>query len=640
MEESVSTFEANARDLWWFRKNVPCLDACPVKTDAGRYVQLIAEGRFAEAYRVARSPNPIASICGRSCGAPCEDACRRGKIDAPVAIRALKRFVCELYGPESLSSASVKEILSGDMGGGSRTPGHGELLMRRETNSGRKVAVIGAGPAGLACAHDLAIMGYKPTVFEAMPLPGGMMRYGIPSYRLPREVIDYAVAEIESLGVEFRYGTPLRPGFGVSELKAEGYEAIFVAIGAGQGRGIKLEGGDADGVIKAIDYLLNINRGYRVNLGTKVAVVGGGLVALDAARTAMRALLPGHVMAAEEEEAVEAGTMRVALDVAREAIRRGSINVTVVSLESEAEMPAMKSVQGREETEITLHEGVAFQPSWGPRRVISENGKVKALELVRCVRVFDDDGRFRPQFDENQLMTLEADTIILAIGQAPDLSFLSPEDGIELTPAGTIKIDPATLATTAPGVYAGGDGAFPPSILITVAHQGKLAARSIDAYLRGVPALPTELRVTIEELPTDTYRRVEPYEQIERNIAMNPLSRRSGITEVESSYTAAQAREQAERCLYCHIHPIYDGAKCVRCNRCVDICPDFCLKFVPIERLADPERFEALAVPGEGAPVAFLYDEAKCIRCGLCAIRCPTGAITMEKFQFDEESVA
>jgi formate dehydrogenase beta subunit len=636
----VSIFDARPRDLWWFRKNVPCLDACPVKTDGGRYVQLIAEGRFAEAYRVARSPNPIASVCGRTCGAPCEDACRRGKIDAPVTIRALKRFVCELYGPESLSSTTVKEILSGDMGGGSITPGHGQSLMRRKEDrgGGRKVAVVGAGPAGLACAHDLAIMGYKPTVFEAMPLPGGMMRYGIPSYRLPREVIDYEVAEIESLGVEFRYNTPLRADFGISELKAQGYEAVFVAIGAGQGRGVRIDGSEADGVIKAIDYLLNINRGYRVNLGTKVVVVGGGLVALDAARTAMRALLPGHVMAAEEEEAVEAGAMRVALDVAREAVRRGSLKVTVVSLESEAEMPAMKSVQGREETEITIHEGVEFQPSWGPRRVISENGKVKALELIHCVKVFDDEGRFRPQFDENQLQTIEADSVILAIGQAPDTSFLKTADGIELTPAGTIKIDPATLATTAAGVYAGGDGAFPPSILITVAQQGKLAARSIDAYLRGVPESKTELHVTVEELPTDTYRRVEPYEQIKRQIEMNPLSRRSGIAEVEASYSAEQAREQGQRCLYCHIHPIYDGAKCVRCNRCVDICPDFCLKFVPIDRLADPERFEEVAVPGEGEPVAFLYDEAKCIRCGLCAIRCPTGAITMEKFQFDEET--
>jgi len=196
---------AQARDLWWFRANVPCLEACPVKTDAGRYVQLIAEGRFAEAYRVARAPNPIASICGRTCGAPCEDACRRGKIDAPVAIRPLKRFVAENYGPESLSATALTEVLGGSMGGGSTTPGHAETMLRRAPGStGRRVAVIGAGPAGLACAHDLALLGHRVTIFEAMPLPGGMMRYGIPSYRLPREVIDHQVAEIEGLGVEIR----------------------------------------------------------------------------------------------------------------------------------------------------------------------------------------------------------------------------------------------------------------------------------------------------------------------------------------------------------------------------------------------------------------------------------------------------
>lgn len=638
MTASPATIEAQPRDLWWFRRNVPCLDACPVKTDAGRYVQLIAEGRLAEAYRVARSPNPIASMCGRTCGAPCEDACRRGKIDAPVTIRALKRFVCELFGPESLSAVSLKEIFSGDMGRGSVTPGHSEIMMARAAaeRSRRKVAVVGAGPAGLACAHDLAQMGYRATVFEAMPLPGGMMRYGIPGYRLPREVIDYQVAEIESMGVEFRYGTALRPGFGVRELLAQGYEAVFLAVGAGQGRSAPIEGINADGVIKAIDYLLNINRGYRVELGRKVVVVGGGLVALDAARTATRALFPGRAMAVEEEQTVEAGAMRVALDVAREAIRRAGIEATVVSLESEAEMPAMKSVQGREEMEIARDEGVKFIPSWGPKRIIAENGRVRRLELTRCVRVFDEAGRFRPLFDDRQTLTLEADSVILAIGQAPDLSFLRPEDGIELTGAGTIKVDPLSLATAAPGVFAGGDGAFPPSILITVAQQGKIAARSIDAFLRGRPAAATQLHVTIEELPTDTYRMIEGYELIARGIPVVPLARRSGITEVEPGFSREQAHQQAARCLYCHTHPIYDGSRCVRCNRCVDICPEHCLSFTPAERLAEPERV-AGAMPGEAPLLAFLYDEARCIRCGLCAIRCPTQAITMERFQFEEK---
>jgi formate dehydrogenase beta subunit len=631
---------AEARDLWWFRSNIPCLDACPVKTDAGRYVQLIAEGRFAEAYRVARAPNPIASVCGRTCGAPCEDACRRGKIDEPVAIRSLKRFVTESYGPESLSATTLAEALRGSMGGGSTTLGHGGASRSRPApvDSGRRVAVVGAGPAGLACAHDLALLGHHVTLFEAMPLPGGMMRYGIPSYRLPREVIDYQVGEIEELGVDIRYGQPLTAEFGVAALRAQGHEAVFLAVGAGRGRALKIEGAERDGVVKAIDYLLNINRGYRVPIGKRVVVVGGGLVALDAARTAMRAILPGIALAPEEEAAIEATTLRVAIDTAREVVRRGAAEVTVVSLESASEMPASKSVQGREELEVSMGEGIRFLPSWGPRRILGTGRKATGIELVRCLRAFDESGRFNPTFDEAATRVVDADTIILAIGQGPDVSFLRPEDGIETTPSGTLKVDPLTLATTAPGVFAGGDGAFPPALIITAAQQGKLAARSIDAYLRGEPPARPVLRVTVEQLPTDSYELTPGCETIARRVPVVPLERRSGITEVELPFTAAQAQEQARRCLFCHIHPIYDGERCVQCGRCTDICPEHCLRFAPLDALdVDPDRRRALADrPGEGPLMVFLYDDEKCIRCGLCAIRCPTAAITMERFQFAE----
>ena len=330
-------------------------------------------------------------------------------------------------------------------------------------------------------------MGYRVTVFEAQAHPGGMLRYGIPTYRLPREVIDKQVEEIEALGVEFRYQTPLTPGFGIEQILRLGYQAIFMGVGASRGRQLQLEGGDADGVINAIDYLFNINRGYRLGIGQKVVVVGGGLVAIDAARTAVRAMLPGLAIAPDEEAAVAAGTMRVALDAAREAARRGALEVIVVSLESDQEMPAMRSEQGREEMEEAREEGVSFMPGWGPRRVRVENGRATGLELVRCVRTYDEAGRFRPQFDENDHTTVATESIILAIGQAPDLSFVTPADGLEVTPAGTLRIDPVTLATSRPGIFAGGDAAFPPGLLITAAAQGKLAARSIDAYLSGKP---------------------------------------------------------------------------------------------------------------------------------------------------------
>jgi formate dehydrogenase beta subunit len=363
--------------------------------------------------------------------------------------------------------------------GSSVTPGHIDIPGARPDadRSKRKVAVVGAGPAGFACANDMALMGYSVTAFEVMPHAGGMLRYGIPAYRLPRDVIDCQVREIEALGVEFRYSTPLRAGFGVRELKEQGYEAIFLAVGASRGRSVPIEGSDADGVIKAIDYLLNINRGYRVPLGGKVVVIGGGLVAIDAARTAVRALVPGLVTSEEEEQSVAAGTMRVALDAAREAARRGALEVTVASLESEAEMPAMKSAQGREELDIARDEGVTFLPGWGPKRIVIRDGHAVGIELVKCVKVFDEAGRFRPQFDENDKRVVDADAVILAIGQAPDLSFVTPEDGVTFTPAATLKIDPITLETGIAGVFAGCDAAFPPSLLITCAQHGKVAAR-------------------------------------------------------------------------------------------------------------------------------------------------------------------
>ena len=344
-------------------------------------------------------------------------------------------------------------------------------------------------------------------------------------------------------------------------------------------------------MLKAIDYLLNINRGYRVPVGKRVVVVGGGLVALDAARIAMRAIVPGIAMAPEEERAVEATTLRVALDAAREVVRSGAAEVTVVSLESAAEMPAAKSVQGREELEVSAGEGIRFLPSWGPHRILGAGGKVSGIELVRCVRAFDDTGRFNPVFDEATTRVLEADAVILAIGQGPDVSFLRPEDGVETTPAGTIKVDPETLATTAPGVFSGGDGAFPPALLITAAQQGKIAARSIDAYLRGDAPRRSTLRVTVEQLPTDHYHMTPGCETIARQIPIVPLERRSGITEVELPFTAAQAQQQARRCLYCHTHPIYDGELCVLCGRCADICPEHCIRFAPLDALdVDPEQ--------------------------------------------------
>ena len=281
-----ATIAARFNDLTWYRRNVPCMEACPVHTDSGRYVQLIAEGRHEEAFLVARSPNPLASVCGRVCSAPCEDACRRGWVDEPVTIRPLKRFVTERFGAESAQPDVFKKLIESEAGTAPPDPActrkwHLSQLHNETRAAGKKVAVIGSGPAGLACAHDLAVLGYAVTVFEAQKDTGGMLRYGIPEYRLPRGVIDREVSVIERLGATFETGVTIDEKRGLRELREEGFEACFVSVGASRGRDLQIPGVDKDGVIKAVDYLLTLNRGYRVNLGSRVIVIGGGSVALD-----------------------------------------------------------------------------------------------------------------------------------------------------------------------------------------------------------------------------------------------------------------------------------------------------------------------------------------------------------------------
>jgi len=621
---------------------IPCQAACPVHTDAGKYVQLIAENKYRDSYLVARSPNPFASVCGRICAAPCEDACRRGRIDAPITIRALKRFVTEKYGVESMDPDTQDELREGADELGNKRRWHLPVLRESRANvaRGQKVAVIGAGPAGISAAHDLALMGYRVTVFEATDQVGGMMYHGIPEFRLARAVIEKEIQKTVDLGVEIKLNTPLNDQFGLKELKAEGYESVFMSVGVQKGRDMKIEGGDLDGVIKAIDYLLNINNGYRVNLGRKVLVIGGGFVAFDAARMALRAAMEGNGKVEDET----GHDVKTALDAARAAIRAGAVEVYMASLESFAEMPVMRTMQGREEFEESQHEGVRFLPQRGAKRFIGENGKVKAVEFRGVKRTYDEDGRFSPVYDDEISETFEADSIILAIGQQADLSFLKPEDRVELTPQGTIKVDRETLATSAPGLFAGGDVAFGPRNLIEAVANGKRAALSIDDHLRGVKTdLVVNLR--IDELPTRSYRRPEDYDKCKRKAPPTiSLDRRTGISEVETGYTEAEAIQQAERCLYCHIQTIYDAEKCVLCNRCVDICPEYCLKLVPVEELdIEPEvKEQIIANAGlslNGPLSAMLKDDEKCIRCGLCAIRCPTDAMTMEVFYYEEQEV-
>ena len=625
---------ARLPDLEDWKAQVKCQTGCPVATDAGRYVQLIAEGRDEEAFLVARAPNPFASVCGRVCAAPCEDACRRGLIDAPVAIRALKRYLTEQYGVESSRPDTQDSLRSTLVSEGNRFAFH--LPVLGGPSRGAKVAVIGAGPAGLSAAHDLALLGHAVTVFDAAAEAGGMMRFGIPEYRLPRALIQSEINKILELGVELRLNSALTASFGLSQLRTEGFQAVFVSVGVTRGRDLNVPGVELDGVVKAVDYLLNVNRGYRMNLGRRVVVVGGGFVAFDAARTALRA---GQEAAGPETETGEA-RLQESLDVARAAIRSGSMEVTIVSLESLEEMPVLRTTQGREEFEEAKREGIRFVTRRGPLRLTGDR-RLQSVELRRVLSVFDDGGRFAPKYDDGDVESVAADACVLAVGQKADLSFLHPGDGVEVLPSGVIRVEAETMATSAPGVYAGGDVAFGPRNLIDAVANGKRAARSIHEYL-GRGRTRRRAWMEVEKIPTAEYRTIAGFELLDREAPPTlDVGRRTGIAEVEVGYAEAEARRQAARCLVCHVQTIYDPEACVLCGRCVDVCPERCLAFVPLEELSLPEEDRAalarVASQETELPLtARVKDDSRCIRCGLCAIRCPTDAMTMERFTITE----
>jgi len=629
-------------DLEWLESNFPCMQACPVHTQAGRYVSLIAQGRYAEAYRYARTPNPLASICGRVCGHPCESACRRGEFDAPISIRALKRFVTERYGPESRNPIDV-------------------FAGKPDVKLGEKVAVIGSGPAGMSAAHDLALLGYPVTIFEAAAVPGGMMHLGIPQYRLPRDVLQAQIREILDLGPELKLNKRLGRDFTLEDLRRQGYKAVLMAFGLHRSRELSLPGNDLDGVVKGIDFLLNVNLGYCFEVGKRVVVIGGGNVAIDVARSAMREQqqklvadmanvgVPNELTSSEMDVA-----MKESMDVSRAALRMGAREVQLVCLESRAEMPASE-----EEIEEGLLEGMKLLPSLGPKQFVGKDGKLTGLEVIQCISVFDENKHFNPKFSPGTESVIPCDTVILAIEQASDLSFLKPEDGIETTRQGTLKINPDTLMTTAPGIFATGDIAFGPRLIIHAVADGKKAAVEIDKFLRGPEWKPKDKYVQITVL--NHHEMAEHYDEYSRlGVPALPIERRTGVAEVETGFTEEQARSEASRCLQCWINTIFEGneaegTECILCGGCVDVCPENCLSLMPLknfaftgeekERLGKERELRSLDLqhisPEELNQVegsVMVKDETICIRCGLCAERCPVNTISMEAFEvFDQD---
>jgi formate dehydrogenase beta subunit len=619
-------------DKDWLNTNFPCMMACPAHTNAGRYVSLIAEGRFEEAYRIARDPNPMASICGRVCAHPCETACRRGAIDKPISIRALKRFLTERYGPESRHRVRVN-------------PEPARKLPY-------KVAIVGAGPVGLSAAHDLALLGYSVTIFEAAPVPGGMLYLGIPEYRLPRSVVEAQVREILETGdITLKLNHAAGREFAIAGLRHQGFDAVLVAVGAQRSRDLSIPGVELDGVHKGIEFLLNANLGYKFTIGKKVIVIGGGNVAMDVARQAAREVLRQHesgpaASIAPSEENVAAVAAHEMVDISLSALRLGAHEVHIVCLEKRDEMPA-----ALEEIEEAEAEGIILHPGLGPKRILGLDGKVAGLEALTTKWVFDQQGRFNPAFYENSESQLECDTVILAIGQTTKLDFLRPEDKVQVSPRGLIVVNRENLATTAPGIFAGGDCVFGPRLIIDSVADGKRAAIGIDEFLRGgkhpEPVIEVEVLKRHQMFPD--------YMNIPRQpIPMLPIERRTGMTEVEVGYDEEAAMAEARRCLRCWINTVFegneiDGSQCVLCGGCVDVCPEDCLKLVSLDRIEfAPGTLETLRqndqlfgvelddVKADELGVisgsAMIKDETRCIRCGLCAMRCPVGTISMEAF--------
>jgi NADPH-dependent glutamate synthase beta subunit-like oxidoreductase len=468
---------------------VSCKNACPAHIDVPWYLRLIAAGKRDEANAVIREKVPLPGILGRVCIHPCEEACRRREVNEPISICALKRYAAD-----------------GDKG----------LWKKNSTvcrDSGKKVAIIGSGPAGLAAAFYLRKKGHKVTVFEARSKAGGMMRYGIPRYRLPEDLLDREIKEIFDLGVEFKPNQALGNKVTLDQLKKEGYEAVFLGVGAQLSRRIPLEGSDSAEVLWGLDFLSKVAEGEKIRLKERVIVIGGGDVAVDVALTAKRC---------------------------------GAKDVTMVCLEKREEMPAHSW-----EVEGALAEGVNVMPSWGPHKILSDNGRIKGMEIVHCASVFDDQCVFNPKFDETK-QSLQADQVILAIGQASDLSFLQSTPSIEAK-RGLITVDEATLETGMKGVYAGGDVAAVPGAIIHAIAAGRKAASAIDKALGGTGVIE---EVLFEKgTPNPNVGRNEgfaawPREKVPETEVQK---RHESFREVALGYTDEQAVKEAKRCLQCDL---------------------------------------------------------------------------------------
>ncbi len=474
----------------------PCHYICPIGQEASTYIALIAQGKYREAYEVIIRDNPLPSICGRVCHHPCEKVCRAGEAGEPISIRALKRFVMDW---------AEKEGLSRDVKPAERT--------------GARVAVIGSGPAGLTAAYDLALKGFRTTIFEAHPVAGGMLGSAIPEHRLPKKILAKEIEDIERAGVEIRTNVALGRDFTIDSLFEEGYKAVFIATGAWKSMKMDIPGQDAPGVVQSLEYLKNVRLGREAAVGRRVAVVGGGNSAIDAARVAVR------------DKACE--------------------KVTLLYRRTQAEMPAFP-----EEVEAAAEEGVAIEFLVAPVKVLTKEGRVSGVECIR-MELGDKDasGRRRPVPVKGSEFTLELDTLILAVGERSDSSYLRAGDGIETRKGESIVVDGETFQTKHKGVFAGGDAVTGPNTVVESMGAGRVAAAMIEKYLKG-EAVEREYALIRPK------RYVEPVELSEDEVekarrpaspSLKPSLRKKNFQEVELGLSEAAARTEARRCLRCEL---------------------------------------------------------------------------------------
>ncbi len=530
----------------------PCQAACPIYTDVSSYVSAIAKGDIEKAIKIIRQVNPFPSVCGRICTRPCESVCRRAQIDKPISIAALKRFAAD------------------------HTKGL-KLTQRPEHFYDEKVAIIGGGPAGLTAAHDLALLGYRVTVYEAQDVLGGMLSEGIPEYRLPKDVVNEEIDFILSLGVEAKTGLALGRDFTIEELLKD-YQAVFLATGSQNSLLPKCGGVELTGIITAVEFLKQVSRGQRPPLGDRVLVVGGGHTAIDAART---------------------------------SLRLGSREVTIIYRRTLYEMPA-----GRAEVEDAENEGIKIRYLTAPIEFLG-NGNV---QRVRCIEMQlgepDESGRRRPVPIEKSEFEIEADTVILAIGYIPDADALK-NTGLILDKNCTVIVKDETGKTDLKGVFAGGDVVSGPSSVIEAIAAGKRTAEAIHCYLRNLPYKSVEKPLAFEPLQEYVVNLINKSNRY--NMPTMPIEKRlDNFNEVEQGYNWDEAVKEAQCCLNCGAGALV-SENCAACLNCVRICP--------------------YGVPTPGKEIVKI-DISQCQACGICASECPALAINLKLETMEEARTA